>query len=290
MKIEKPIFIAGIGSSGTTLLHRLLCEHPNVAWLSRIAKPRPGMSKNNRAFMKAIDYPILGRYLKKIIKPTECYEFWERYAPGFGSTFRDLVSEDVTIRTRTRLLLATSEQLTSKRNRFLAKITGWPRLGYLHEIFNDAKFIHISRDGRAVVNSRLHGSWWHGWQGPHNWNRPPLTSEENEVWEQYDRSFVALASIEWRMLMDAFETARNGTKNAECLQIRYEDLCSDLLSSLQRIVEFCELSWTSDFESVVGTYRVISANRKWMENLNEGQHHIMKCILRDCLERYGYTE
>ena len=129
MKVEKPIFITGIGSSGTTLLHRLLCEHPNVAWLSRVAKPRTGMSKNNQTFMKAIDYPILGRYLEKIIKPIECYDFWEHYGPGFGSTFRDLVSEDVNIQTRTRLQLAAFGQLTSKRNRFLAKITGWPQLG-----------------------------------------------------------------------------------------------------------------------------------------------------------------
>ena len=91
------------------------------------------------------------------------------------------------------------------------------------------------------------------------------------------------------MLMDAFEAARDSTKNAKCLLIRYEDLCSNLLASLQRIVEYCELSWSSDFESVVRTYRVISANRKWMENMNESQHHIMECYLRDCLDRYGYT-
>jgi hypothetical protein len=286
---EKPVFIAGIGHSGTTLLHRILCEHENVAWLSRLAKPHPRIPVIYRVFLEAIDYPVLGQYLKNKFKPTECYEFWECYCHGFGSTFRDLGSQDVTNQTKTHLRNAITELLTSQRKRFIAKITGWPRLGYLYDLFNDARFIHICRDGRAVVNSRLQGSWWRGWQGPHNWNRPLLTPDEYDEWNRHDQSFVALACIEWKILMDAYETARSVTKDAQCLQIRYEDLCADPLSVLRRVIEFCELSWNAEFEKALGNYRVKSTNYKWKENLNVRQHHIMECVLRNHLDRYGYS-
>jgi len=33
-KILKPIFIIGVPRSGTTILYRTLCLHPDVAWFS----------------------------------------------------------------------------------------------------------------------------------------------------------------------------------------------------------------------------------------------------------------
>ncbi len=92
-----------------------------------------------------------------------------------------------------------------KRNRLLVKITGWPRLGYLHEIFPDAKFIHVVRDGRAVVNSLINVDWWDGWKGPQNWRWGDLDLSQTDEWEKYGKSFVVLAGIQLKIIMNALE-------------------------------------------------------------------------------------
>ena len=62
MQVKKPIFIVGVGRSGSTVFHRMLCEHPNVAWLSSQVSRHPNRISSNRVVMKAIDYPVIGKF------------------------------------------------------------------------------------------------------------------------------------------------------------------------------------------------------------------------------------
>jgi hypothetical protein len=123
----------------------------------------------SRLLMNSIDMPIVGHILKRRFKPAEVYKFWDNYYRGFSTPCRDLRSEDVTNKNKKGIEKVMSLLLTKRRNRLLVKITGWLRIGFIREIFTDAKIIHIRRDGRAVVNSMLDVDWWDGWKGP--WNR-----------------------------------------------------------------------------------------------------------------------
>ncbi|MBV7337970.1 sulfotransferase [Chloroflexi bacterium TSY] len=206
--MKQPIFINGVGRSGSTLFHRLFSAHPHVAWLSRLSEQFPKQPVVNRYLMNGLDIPAIGKILQKKVKPRECYSFWNHYYPGFGVSCRDLTAHDVTNRVKKRLPQALAQTLTPKRNRLLIKITGWPRVGFLHELFDDIKFISIVRDGRAVVNSMINVGWWWGWQGPENWRWGQLTEHQQALWERHNRSFVALAAIEWTILMEADRLAR----------------------------------------------------------------------------------
>ena len=62
-----------------------------------------------------------------------------------------------------------SKLLAEYRNRLLLKITRWPMIGFLLEIFEEAKFVHMMRDGRAVTNSMLNVGFGRGRGGPKNW-------------------------------------------------------------------------------------------------------------------------
>ncbi|MEA2713003.1 MAG: omega-hydroxy-beta-dihydromenaquinone-9 sulfotransferase, partial [Gemmatimonadales bacterium] len=188
MTVTKPIIIVGTGRCGSTVFHRLLASHPQVMWLSGLCDRYPSKPAWNRRAVTALDNPVLRRAFGGRLRPGECYRFWDTHAYGFSAPFRDLVRADVTPRIKKQVRAAFEPMLTPARNRLLIKITGWPRLGFLSEIFEDAKFIHIVRDGRAVASSLLHVDFWRGWFGPQGWRAGMLSGEDLAEWESYNRS------------------------------------------------------------------------------------------------------
>jgi hypothetical protein len=290
MRNEKPILIVGTGRCGSTIFHRILSEHPNISWLSALCNKFPNLPSINRNLMKVIDYPIAGRYIKKILKPGECYDFWEHYCQGFSSPFRDLTKEDLTINKKIRVQNAMKKMLTAKRSRLLIKITGWPRITFLLGIFHDAKIIHILRDGRAVANSLMNVKWWHGWLGPPNWRWGELSISQNAEWEKHNKSFLALAAIEWIILLDAWEKAKVASGHDDILEIKYEDLCLNPREIFKRVIEFCNLDWSKkiDVSLQKKIYNLKNANYKWQQDLTAKQQSILEDVMGTDLKKYGY--
>ena len=289
MEIINPIFIVGVGRSGSTLFHRLFCDHPQIAWLSVLCEFFPSKPWFNKAFLKVIDFPLASKLSTSIIKPQECYRFWEYYSKGFRRPFRDLMAEDVTVNTKKRIVSALSVMLTSKRNRLLAKITGWPRIKFLLEIFPDAQFIHIVRDPRAVVYSIINMDWWWGWRGPQNWRWGELNSSQKKEWDKYHRSFIALAALECKILDEALGLARSCLNKENFLEITYEDLCALPQEIFQKVTNFCGLEMPRKFSVKVKKKSIQSANYKWREEFTAGQKVMLDDILHNYLKRYGYN-
>ncbi|MHC4721185.1 MAG: sulfotransferase family protein [Planctomycetota bacterium] len=287
MELQKPVIIVGAGRSGSTVFHQILSEHPHLAWLSKLCAYFPAKPAMNRLFMQAIDLPLIGKILTAIVHPREYYKFWEHYCKGFGLPCRDLVADDVTNKSK-QIRDAFSAMLTINRNRLLLKITGWPRIGFLREIFPDAKFIHVLRDGRAVANSLLNQPWWRGWSGPANWRWGELTASQTQQWQDHNKSFIALAAIEWIILTDAFESAMADLGHDDYLVLKYEDLCTSPLECTKRAAEFCELDWSKEFANSVNRYSLKNANRKWQTDLTEKQQKILNDILETHLRKYEY--
>jgi omega-hydroxy-beta-dihydromenaquinone-9 sulfotransferase len=287
--IDRPIFIVGTGRCGSTAFHRLLALHPEVMWLSGMAYLFPRRPSWNRMAVSAMGNPLLRRVFGGKIRPGEQYRFWDEHAYGFSEPFRDLVAADVTARVKKHVRSAIAPMLTGSRSRLLAKITGWPRIGFLNEIFEDARFIHIVRDGRAVASSLLHIDFWSGWKGPDGWRAGKLSPQDQAIWEASGRSFVTLAGLEWRIQMRAMEAASRSLSPAQFLEIKYEEFCDHPLETCRRVLEFSELPESAGFTHQVQAASIRNMSSRWRNDLTPAQQALLDDLLSDDLQRYGYA-
>src|SRR5215207_3805019 len=288
MNISRPIIIVGTGRCGSTVFQRLIATHPQAMWLSNVSDYFPRSPAWNRWAVAAMGNPMLRRAFGGRIQPAECYRFWDTHTYGFSEPCRDLVRSDVTARMKKQVRAAFQPMLTPTRSRLLLKITGWPRIGFLSEIFEDARFVHVMRDGRAVANSMINVHFWQGWKGPQRWGWGELSRAQKEEWNEHGQSFVVLAAIQWKILMDAMEKAKNTISSERFLEIRYEDLCSDPVGQVQKVIKFGDLEWTVGFERRLGEYQLENTNYKYKHDLTAKQQSDLEEVLEDYLRRYGY--
>jgi hypothetical protein len=289
MDVVRPIFIVGAGRSGSTVVQTLLSEHPDLAWVTILAKRFPDKPSWHRRLLNAIDSPFIGSVVSRRVAPSECFDYWEHHARGFRRTCRNLVAADVTEQTRKNVRRAMSELLTAQRRRLVLKATGWSRIGFIREIFPDAKFIHVLRDGRAVSNSFLNIDWWLGWQGPQNWRYGDLPPALASEWERHGKSFVALAAIQWKIIIASVEEGRRTVDPGNFFELRYERLCDDPVGTMQQVATFAGLDFTPAFARSVASHSLRSMNERWRQELTPAQQAILEDVLAGTLARNGYV-
>jgi hypothetical protein len=287
--IDRPIFVVGAGRSGSSLFHQIFTEHPRVAWMSTLCDRHPDNPRYHRALMRGIDFPVVGSLLRRRWESAECYGFWDHFYRGFSQPCRDLYAEDATPHAIAALRRAVAPLVTARRSRLLTKITGWPRLGFLHAVFPDARFINVYRDGRAVANSLLQVDFWRGWQGPNQWRWGELDPAWRAEWQAHNYSFVALAGIQWKILMRALDVARQKVPAKSFLDVRYEDFAAHPVETFRQVADFCGLESTAGFERAVASYKIESANYKWQRDLNPEQQATLHAVLAESLAKYGYA-
>lgn len=286
--VSRPVFIVGVGRSGSTVFHQLLARHPRTAWLSRLSERLPGQVWPHRALMRALDLGPLTSWATRYADPSEAYAWWDARFSGFSRPCRDLVAADLSASVAERLRTGLAQVVSPHRPRLLVKITGWSRIGFLKALYPDARFIHVLRDGRPVASSFLAMPWWQGWQGPAQWQWGDLTAEQRAEWERHDRSFLALAGIQWKILMDAFELARQQLSPTDFLEIRYEALCEAPIETFRSAAAFADLPWLPAFERSLRATPLRSGNERWRREFSSDQQAILEGVLRAHLVRYGY--
>jgi hypothetical protein len=288
VRLDRPIFIVGSGRCGSTILHKIFSLHPQVAFLSGLCSRYPRQPGFNRRAMQLLDVPLLGHLTRRHFRPAEHWAYWNEYCRVFSRPCRDLSKNDVSPLWRSQIRRALEQLVTRRRNRLLVKLSGWPRMGFLSEIFADAIFIHIVRDGRAVAHSLMNVDFWRGHRGPAQWRWGSLTTTQQVDWERSGRSFWTLAGIQWNILMDAFELARAPLPSNRYLEIRYEDFTADPVAVFRDVIAFCDLNWSARFEAAVNSLEIENANFKWRDELTPLQQHQLEDVMADRLGRWGY--
>ena len=154
--LVEPIFIVGTGRCGSSIFHKMMAGHPQLAFFTPVLNRYPDKPALNSVILERLDSSNIPHCdHPRHIKPSEAWDFWEYHVPGFKRPFRDLRAHDVMVNSKQTLHRILPNLLSTKRRRLLVKLTGWTRIGYIKEVFPDTKIIHIIRDPRAVAASLL---------------------------------------------------------------------------------------------------------------------------------------
>jgi hypothetical protein len=287
-------FVLGTGRCGSTLVSDVLARHPGVGFVSnvddRIRTPIAGGRWNAPIYRRVP--PELTRKGRLRFAPSEGYRILARHvSPEIVAPFRDLVAADATPWLADRFATFFQRQADAQALPvFLHKFTGWPRAGFIDAALPEARFVHVVRDGRAVANSLVQMPWWDGFGGPSSWSWGPLPSRYEAEWAASERSFPVLAGLEWKILIDAFESARAALPPERWHQVRYEDVLEDPKGRIEEILRFLGLPWTDDFERSFARY-TFGRDRAdaYRGELASRDIRALDASLAEHLERTGYS-
>jgi hypothetical protein len=286
------VFVLGTGRCGSTLVQEVMAKHPGTGYLLNLEDRLPGvrLGRTAAALYRRLP-PEASRKGRLRLAPTEGYRaLADRVSPVLAEPTRDLVAEDATpwLVERTREFF----DAAAARHRapvFLHKFTGWPRSGFLSQVWPDARFVHVVRDGRAVANSLLQMPWWRGYTGGGLGAEAMLPAAYRERWLAEGRSFPVLAGLEWAMLMDSFADARAKAAEGHWLELRYEDVVADPQQTFARALEFCGLEPSPAFDRALARYRFAAGRTDaFRRDLRPDDVAALTRVLHDHLEAYGY--
>lgn len=233
-QVEKPIFILGVGRSGTTILGKLLSFHRAVGFLNE-----------PKAIWHVIypDEDVLGTY------PVTQRKYW-------------LVTEDAspTVCARARRVYGTYLSFVHARRVVDKFPEGIYRIPFLLAVFKDAKFVVIVRNGVDTVrsiadyaraNTRQYPDRRENWWGVNDqkWH---LLVEQVAV---RDAAFAVRidelsnltrpedrAAVEWSLAIRETQRWLLALPPQTIHLVRYERLVAEPRQTLQELLTFCELS------------------------------------------------
>lgn len=183
----RPIFIVGAPRSGTTLLRLILDSHPAIS------------CGEETHFLRELE-PIVGRHWRMV----EPYGFPRAYWIG---RIRDLYTGF-----QADVLAGRGKRRWAEKDPTYTLL-----LPFIGELFPDALYVHLLRDGRDVVASARE-RW--GW-----------------------RSGARMANGEWRRYVEAARSLAGGPTAERYHEVRYEALVADPEGTLRPLFAFLGEPW-----------------------------------------------
>lgn len=259
IKIEKPIFIVGLPRSGTTLIYNLLCAHESAAYVTNSMNSFPEAPRAIEWLRKKFNWNVRGeRFLADSIEvdfgsPSEPLTFW---GPWMGRDVESLHWPERNIQDlgpeRVQTIYRDIKKILSTfggSRRFVMKYPVMQmELKVLQELFPDAKFIHILRDSRPAANSliklfRLSNQQLNKIKHPNIQYIVPYPRIKNlhSYLEKYGPDSVECTARVWNDAVELVQNTAPSLKNY--YEFKYEDLLENPKTEMEKIFQFCELSW-----------------------------------------------
>lgn len=202
----QPLFIVGTGRSGTTLLRLMFNSHPEFA-VPYETHFIPDYIDANDALHAIADPGALDQLIERILSEPMLKK-WD-FVPT-SDQVRDLVVEKSVAGVIDSVFRCYA--LASGKTRWGDKSAYLSRMHLIRQLFPQARFIHIVRDGRDVAMSVIRLPW-----GP---------------------SDIIEAAEWWRDLVSAARVAGCFLGPQYYTEVRYEDLVADPAKELSRLCSF----------------------------------------------------
>ena len=260
-QLQNPIFILGSARSGTTVLADLLGTHKDVA----------NWSEANRIWDPNW-YPWKTSYYGKWPLEYDPESFITRWW-----------NETEPRQKKIRAIFGAYQFLRGRRF-FLNKSPFHTfRIPYLLKMFPGARFLHLVRDGRAVVSS---------------YARRFVERNKLQEWPEPNRSlfsnsFQELAIWLARFWKDSIQEVELQDQKYQLresgilTELRYEDLCRDPKGILDLVCRFLSLD-PHRFSSMLRWERVKNQNHKWRLDLEQDTVNKITSQMESVLIKKGY--
>ena len=335
--IIDPVFIIGCPRSGTTLLFNVLSESPELHSIGYEGGPiwekyhSPAKKGWQDGALDAQDVTPASRaaILREFERGAASGRLWRRVNRARGAIRRNAawqrlrggkgaVNVSSTARTANRfqhlslntvralVRLTNDAQRLLGRGRRIRLLEKTPenclRIPFLREIWPDARFIYLTRDGRANTYSLMEG--WKHFRREAGYPVPaPLHIEgyAGRTWkftlipgwrELTDQPLEVVCAHQWVACNQAVLAHRPALQAAGAmLTVRYEDLVTDPLPTLRRICAFVQID-SAPFETFEGglpVVNVVSQPRldKWRRENPEAISRVLP-LLEPTMRALGY--
>jgi Sulfotransferase family len=300
----EPLFIVGAPRSGTSLLYKLLCLHPEAAWISNWTRRAPGVAPV-AAVNRLARRPTSRRRAVWFGSDTaNAYVYgrrrslWERLYPmpvegeplyehcGIGQNPLVPPAGGAQAETQQAACLgrvfAGLRRWSGGRVLISKRIANNQRIPFLAAAFPAARFLHLIRDGRAVAYSLTRVDWWEDgvlwWYGdtPRRWRE-----RGGDPWE--------LAATHWVRELASIGEGLGAVAPERQLELRYEELVGEPVAVLRRVAGFAGLADDPGWVAELGRLRYPNKNEAWRERLAPGARDRVETIQREELLRLGLT-
>ncbi len=271
-----PTFLIGAARSGTSLLYKGLCLHPDAAFFNNYLRrlPRhPSVSVTNHIARLTPEhrrrvwfsggsnaYVYAGaRRLRDRMYPMPVEGEPVYAACGIPDT---VSSETVSMNAARELRRAVAGTMrwgggTHFINKRIANVR---RIPLLAAAFPNARFVDITRDGRAVAVSLSRVDWWETsvvwWYGgtPKAWR-----DDGRDPWE--------LCARNWVEEVRAIDSGIGEVNPKQVLRLTYEEFTAEPVRTIERVAAFAGLDddpkWRQDIERIQFRNR----NDSWKKGL-----------------------
>jgi hypothetical protein len=160
------------------------------------------------------------------------------------------------------------------------------RLGYLKAIFPDALFIHVIRDGRAVVHSTLVK-----WRVERFRQRYPFgLFPKPPAWREYrELPLLAQFAHQWQDIVAYVRNSADCFSTSDAyLEVTYEGLCSAPHETFRKVDLFLRLDPEGrDYHAI--PHHLTARNRGWKSGLDSTQVALVESMVSDTLLELGYA-
>jgi len=303
-KIYKPIFIIGCPRSGTTLLYQILRLHSEVAYITpvtnvvfgkkRLFFEKPYMVNFLHFIIDKLPYRYIPNryrgpydgslYLKNLPETNEGHRIWNYFIKKKDHHY--LNEDDVSKEFFNYLRDVVTYHLEIfNKDRFLTKNPQYSLgIKFLNKIFPDSLFVHIVRDGRAVVNSILKRRretrgevfWWGA--KPPNWREIKKINTLKQI------------SMQYLSIINIIDRDANEVLSQERYYlIKYEHLINNPKVEIEKLLEFLELRKENYINIDDYRYKFKRVkNKNWGNNFSFNEKQEINTILKYKLHELGY--